>query len=266
LRTAKNEQRKAKSEKRKAKGEQRKANSEQRTMKLTTIIQDYLTFNRIEQRGIFVLLTILFLLVIANKVVPVVFTPKPVDMSGFEKEVIAFEKAVMVADSMEDLARKKKFTKFRNYTSGHGKDSSGGFKPYPKEVFVIELNSADTFELQRLRGIGPSFARRIVKYRERLGGFTDKSQLLEIWGMDSIKYNAIREHLSVNPDSVHPINLNTVTFKELLSHPYFPFEATKAIMLYRKEHKKFVSIMELESIRIISDSAYRKMRVYIRIE
>ena len=235
-------------------------------MKLSTIVKDYLTFNRIEQRGIFVLLTILFLLVIANEVVPVVVTPKPVDLSGFEKEVVAFENAVRIADSLEELARKSKYKKFRSYSAYPGKDSSGMYKPYPKEVFVIELNSADTFELQRLRGIGPAFARRIVKYRERLGGFTDKSQLLEIWGMDTSKYNAIKEHLAVNPDSVHPINLNTVTFKELLAHPYFPFETTKAIMLYRKDHKKFVSTGELKNIKAISDSAYRKMKVYVKVE
>lgn len=235
-------------------------------MKLTTIIKDYLTFNRMEQRGIFVLLTIMFLLIIANEVVPVVVTPKPVDLSGFEQEVVAFEKAVRIADSLDELARKSKYKKFRSFAAYPGKDSLNMYRPYPKEVFVIELNSADTFELQRLRGIGPSFARRIIKYRERLGGFTNKSQLLEIWGMDTTKYNVIREHLAVNPDSVHLINLNTVTFKELLAHPYFPFEITKAIMLYRKDHKKFVNPGELKNIKAISDSAYRKMRVYVKVE
>ena len=219
-----------------------------------------------EQRGIFVLLSILFVLVIANEVVPVVVTPKPVDLSGFEKEVMAFEKAVRIADSLEEFARKSKYKKFRSYASYPGKDSAGIYKPYPKEVFMIELNSADTFELQRLRGIGPAFARKIVRYRERLRGFSDKSQLLEIWGMDSSKYNAIKEHLAVNPDSVHPIDLNTVTFKELLAHPYFPFDITKAIMIYRKDHKKFISTSELKNIRAISDSAYRKMRGYVKVE
>ena len=235
-------------------------------MKLKTIVQDYLTFNRIEQRGIFVLLTILFIMVVANEVVPLVVSPKPVDMSGFEKEVEAFEKSVQLADSLEDLAKKNKYSRNRTFSSGRAWDSTRNFKPYPKEVYVIELNSADTFELQRLRGIGPAFAKRIVKYRERLHGFNDKTQVLEIWGMDTSKYNAIRDHLEVNADSVHPINLNTVTFKELLAHPYFPFLTTKAIMLYRKDHKVFRSITELKTIPLISDSAYRKMSKYVKVE
>ncbi|TRZ72746.1 MAG: hypothetical protein D4R97_05585, partial [Bacteroidetes bacterium] len=77
-------------------------------MKLTTFIKDYLTFNRMEQRGIFVLLTILFLLVISNEVVPFVVTPKSVDLSGFEKDVVVFEKEVRIADSLEEQIRKSR--------------------------------------------------------------------------------------------------------------------------------------------------------------
>ncbi|MCX6248417.1 MAG: helix-hairpin-helix domain-containing protein [Bacteroidetes bacterium] len=235
-------------------------------MKLKAILKEYLTFNRTEQRGVFVLLTILFFLVIANEVVPYVVRPRPVDMSGFEKEIQAFEKDVSVSDSLEESARKSKLRKYPSYPVRSVGDSSRSYRPFPKEVFIIELNSADTFELQRLRGIGPGYARRIVRYRERLGGFYCISQLLEIWGMDSAKYKMISEHLSVNQDSVRPMNLNTVTFKEMLAHPYFPFETTKAIMLYRKEHKKFESISELKKIDIIPDSAYRKMIIYLRVE
>lgn len=232
-------------------------------MNFKNFITDYLTFNRMEQRGIFVLLTILFIMVVANEVVPLVVAPKPIDMSGFEKEVAAFEKSVGEADSIADLAKKDRFHKFRTFASGKGRDSTRNYKPAPKEIFLIELNSADTFELQRLRGIGPAFAKRIVKYRERLHGFNDKTQMLEVFGMDTAKYNAIKDHLAVNPDSVHPMNLNNVTFKELLAHPYFPFVTTKAIMLYRKDHKVFRSITELKSIPVISDSAFRKMSRYL---
>jgi competence ComEA-like helix-hairpin-helix protein len=218
-----------------------------------------------EQRGLFVLLTILFILVIANEVVPIVVRPKPVDMSGFEKEITAFERSVGFADSMETMAINSKYKKFGSLPAPSGKDSSGWNKPYPKDNFRIELNSADTFELQQLRGIGPSFARRIVKYRERLGGYIDKSQLLEIWGMDTSRYNSIKEHLSVNPDSIHPMDLNTVTFKQLLAHPYFPFEITKAIMIYRKDHKMFKNVGELKEIKAIPDSMYRKIRIYVKV-
>jgi DNA uptake protein ComE-like DNA-binding protein len=234
-------------------------------MKFGSIIKDYFTFNRMEQRGLFVLLTILFILIVANEVVPFVVKPKPVDMSGMEKEIAAFERSVRLADSLENMAGNSRYKKYHLSSAGLGNDSSSRYKPYPKDDFRIELNSADTFALQRLRGIGPSFARRIVKYRERLGGYIDKSQLLEIWGMDTVKYNSIKEHLVVNPDSVHPLNLNTVTFKQLLAHPYFPYVITRAIMIYRKDHKMFKSVEELRNISIISESVLNKIRAYLKV-
>jgi competence ComEA-like helix-hairpin-helix protein len=234
-------------------------------MRLSNIIKDYLTFNKMEQRGIFVLLTLLLMLVVANALTPVVLRPKSVDMTGFEKEIAAFELSVRRGDSLEELERKAKFIKFQTFPGKLVWDSVGGNKIKSKDNFIIELNAADTFELQRIRGIGPSFARRIIKYREKLGGFFEESQLLEIWGFDQTKYNSVKDYLTVRYDSIHKINLNTVTFKQLLSHPYFPFETTKAILLYRKEHKKFESVSELKSIRIISDSAFRKIRMYVKV-
>ena len=231
-------------------------------MRFLTIVKEYLTFNRKEQRGLFILSAILLGIILANAFIPIVLSEKKVDFSGFDREIAAFEKDVARADSMEEHSRK---TKYKTFPLKGSQDSGKLYRSYPKEMIMIELNSADTFALQRLHGIGSSFARRIIKYRERLGGFRHKSQLLEVWGMDSSRFSVISGHLTVNPDSIHKIDLNTVTFKELLSHPYFPFETTKAIMLYRKEHKKFNGIEELRSIHEISEPAYQKIKDYVKI-
>jgi DNA uptake protein ComE-like DNA-binding protein len=234
-------------------------------MRFSNVIKDYLTFTRREKRGVFVLLSILFLLVIADEVIPLVIKPKAADISEFENEIKAFEQSERLEDSIEAMSHKSDYKKKNSNSAINKMDSSFSSRRFPKETFIIELNAADTFTLQRLRGIGPSFARRIIKYRERLGGYIDKNQLLEIWEMDTSRYNSIKEQVTVNRDSVHKINLNTITFKKLMSHPYFPFEMTREIMIYRKEHKKFVNIEELRNIRIISDSAYRKIKNYITI-
>ena len=232
-------------------------------MKLSNIIKDYFSFNRKEQRGLFVLISILTGLIIADAVISEVLPRKPVDFSEFAKEVAAFQKEIILRDSMEKLEKQKKYMLRYAGPFGNYPDSGKRYKSLPKEIFIIELNSADTFELQRLRGIGPSFAKRIIKYRDRLGGYLDKSQLLEIFGMDTLKYNEIKDHLTVNPDSIRKINLNSVTFKELLAHPYFPFELTKNIMIYRKDHKKFTGTEELLKIKNINDSIYQKIRPYV---
>jgi DNA uptake protein ComE-like DNA-binding protein len=45
---------------------------------------------------------------------------------------------------------------------------------------TLSLNDADTTALRQVPGIGPVYARRIVSYRQRLGGFYRVEQLREI--------------------------------------------------------------------------------------
>lgn len=234
-------------------------------MNLTQILIDYFTFNKQEQRGILVLVSVLFILVVAYAVIPSALPQKPPDFSRFENEISAFEKEMKFQDSLENNRSQKNVHLKSGF--GHMNNDSGGFSNFKsKELIIIELNSADTFELQRLRGIGSSFAKRIVKYREHLGGFCEKSQLLEVFGMDTVRYHGVMANLTVNRDSIHKINLNNVTFKDLMKHPYFPFGITKSIILYRKDHKAFKNIEELKNIPGVNDSIYRKIKVYVKVD
>jgi competence ComEA-like helix-hairpin-helix protein len=176
-------------------------------MKPGPLIKDLLAFNRMELRGVVVLLTLYFALLAGTFFVPALIPETPADFKGFEKEVNDFMKALARLDSEEALSKEKKYGRYRNLAAGALPDTAK-FPSYKKEKILVELNSADTFDLQRLQGIGPSFAKRIVKYRERLGGFRNKKQVLEVWGMDTARYNRISENLSVNADSVHRIDLN----------------------------------------------------------
>jgi DNA uptake protein ComE-like DNA-binding protein len=228
-------------------------------------VSNYMTYNRSEQRGIFVLFMILFGLIMANVVIPSGTYQKTPDFSDFSKEVIAFEAAWHRAADSDSVVRVQNYHNYRNRPGLYRYDSSKTMSKSAKPIVVVELNSADTFDLQQLRGIGPSFARRIVNYRERLRGFCSKQQLLEVFGMDTTRFRLIESNLKVNVDSVHPVNLNTVTFKELLRHPYFPFLITKNIMIYRQKNKNFKTLEELKNIDGVNDSLFRRMSIYLTL-
>lgn len=229
------------------------------------LMGDYLTYNRTEQRGILVLSMVLLCVIIANAVIPSGTFQKSPDFSVFSNEIRAIETAWQKVADSDSIARSQKYLSYRNKFGSWSSDSMKN-KTWPaKPIIIIELNSADTFELQQLRGIGPGFARRIVTYRERLRGFSDKRQVLEVFGMDTSRYELIEKNLRVNPDSIHPIELNTVTFKELLRHPYFPYAITKNIMIYRQKNKNFKSLEELRSIQGVNDSIFRRMILYLRL-
>lgn len=131
------------------------------------------------------------------------------------------------------------------------------------KVLIVELNSADSSELIKIYGIGPVFSSRIVKFRDILGGFYDKHQLMEVYGLDSAKYQQIKNHFTLDTSKIKKIKLNTASFKELLAHPYLDYYLVKEITDYRETHGPFSTLGELKNIPLIYDDLYIKLSPYL---
>jgi DNA uptake protein ComE-like DNA-binding protein len=140
------------------------------------------------------------------------------------------------------------------------------YKKYTPVSVIIELNSADSASLLSCRGIGPSFAGRIIRYRNLLGGFFKTEQLLEVKGMDTVRYNQFRNQVTVNPDLVQKIDLNRVTFKDMLRHPYFEYYLVKAVFSYKDEIKAFDSVGQLRKIPVMYEELYEKLEPYLEVK
>jgi competence protein ComEA len=134
-----------------------------------------------------------------------------------------------------------------------------------KEKVIVELNSADTIMLDKLKGIGFSFAKRIVKYRAILGGFVNKEQLMEVYGLDQEKFDLIKEEVKVDTGLVTKINVNTATFEELKKHPYIKYNMAQLIVNYRKQHGNYKSLADLRKLDLVNDEVYRKIVPYLKI-
>lgn len=139
-------------------------------------------------------------------------------------------------------------------------------KVYPeKTVLNLNLNLADSAGLESLQGIGPVFAKRIITYREALGGFIGIQQLKEVYGMTDDIYEKIRSqsYLDTFPQ-IKKIKINTVLAAELRKHPYFRKAGlAEAIVNYRKAHGYYQDLSDLGEIKIFSDSLLVKTKPYI---
>ncbi|GAB2975028.1 hypothetical protein GCM10027049_06880 [Mucilaginibacter puniceus] len=132
-----------------------------------------------------------------------------------------------------------------------------------KPNIIVELNSADSAKLTRINGIGPAFAQRILEYRKRLGGFLNKGQLKEIYGLDEEKYNHIKDQVSINPALITKIKINQVDFEGLRRFPYLTNKQTNAIIQYRNQHGNYSSIDDMRNIVILDEVILRKIEPYI---
>ncbi|MGB3946972.1 MAG: helix-hairpin-helix domain-containing protein [Bacteroidia bacterium] len=129
---------------------------------------------------------------------------------------------------------------------------------------TVELNSADSAYLTKVKGIGPFYAKAIIKYRQQLGGFAFKEQLMEIWKFDQEKFNAVKDYIIVDESEIKKININTCT-AEQLKHPYISWNAANAIVNYRKQHGKYKKIEEIKNTDLVDDETYRKIVIYLTL-
>lgn len=131
---------------------------------------------------------------------------------------------------------------------------------------LVELNSADSLQLIDVKGIGSAFASRIIKYRNRLGGFQRVEQLLEVYGMKEEQYNLIKSQVKVDPSVTIKIHINTCTPEELKNHPYINnWNIANALVNYRKKHGNFKVLEDIKKCDLVNDELYLKLAPYLTL-
>ncbi|MCK4661941.1 MAG: helix-hairpin-helix domain-containing protein [Bacteroidales bacterium] len=130
---------------------------------------------------------------------------------------------------------------------------------------IVEINSADTNDLIKLKGIGSISANRIIKYRNFLGGFYSTDQLLEVYGISEENFNLFKSNIIVDTTLIKKININTADFKQINKHPYIDYKETKAIINYKNIMKGFKNIEEIKKNNLISVETYNKIKHYLCI-
>ena len=170
--------------------------------------RDLLYFSKGERRA----LTLLLCLIVASWIILLLTDEKtnytPVNNNRLSEPVKTAQNIPVNSPDPEKVktpasGRKNNSSREKNkFHSGETKNTSER-RTFPKtEKYpvgtVVELNTADTTILKKVPGIGSTFARRIIKYRELLGGFFTVEQLREVYGLDEERYNAMKSWFSAD--------------------------------------------------------------------
>lgn len=130
----------------------------------------------------------------------------------------------------------------------------------------VDLNAADSVALLEVPGIGPAFAGRIVRYRERLGGFVQLEQLSEVFGVDSGRFAALAPLLKVEGKSLREINPATATEEELAAHPYIGRVIARRWVAFREQRKGNFGCKDLAVLHGLDAVRLEKLRPYLACE
>jgi DNA uptake protein ComE-like DNA-binding protein len=144
------------------------------------------------------------------------------------------------------------------------------FKPFPSEMrppaVAFDINEADTTQLIAIYGIGSRLSRRILAYREKLGGFVDLGQLKEVWGLDTTTVRRLTQKTFVSPGYVpRKLNINTAGDRELSTHPYISIVIAKAIVAYRFQHGNFAAVDDIYGLQIVKREDADKIIPYLSV-
>lgn len=135
-----------------------------------------------------------------------------------------------------------------------------------KKISLVEINSATESDLTQLNGVGESYAKRICKYREILGGFYSKEQLMEVYGMDTTRFNQFFHQFFIDTSLIVKLDLNSVKYNDLIKRQYLSKYQVQSILKYRELTGQFTKLDELVENNLVPESVYKRIKPYLIIK
>ncbi|NPA67861.1 MAG: helix-hairpin-helix domain-containing protein, partial [Chlorobi bacterium] len=134
-----------------------------------------------------------------------------------------------------------------------------------KERKPVDINNLSANEMKKYGKFWQYNAERIVKYRNLLGGYYKKEQLLEVYGVKKQYYDKIAGDIIIDKTKLKKINVNFAEVSELGRHPYISYELAGKIISFRNNHGFIDDLKILKENKIISSNDYEKIKNYLKV-
>ncbi|MDR1951356.1 MAG: helix-hairpin-helix domain-containing protein [Bacteroidales bacterium] len=219
----------------------------------------FFAFTKGERRGIVSLLGILAFLMMGVQVMPY-YHSKP-NSPEFSDENLLQSSPNYRADIGDDTTVRVENLRPQQSSSSQ----QPRFQQRETKIFTVQINICDTLDLQQIRGVGSKTSHNIINYRERLGGFVRKEQLLEVWGIDSTRYEQIQSAFVIDKRNIRKLNINTIEIRELQRHPYLDYYQAKAIVQTRDKQGVYTNISDILKLALIDQETFDLIKDYLEI-
>lgn len=133
----------------------------------------------------------------------------------------------------------------------------------PETFAIVNINQADSAGFLKLRGIGPHLAGRIVRYRNRIGGFFSPKQLTAVYGVKDSVVQMNAERMDTTGFRPVKLNVNTLSVKELLKVYGMTYESALTIVKHREKNGFFRVVSDLRKFNLVNEELYTKIAPYL---
>lgn len=135
---------------------------------------------------------------------------------------------------------------------------------YPVDLPDFDVNTADTATLQTIKGIGSVLSRRIIDFREKLGGFIENDQLYEVYNLDTVVVLRLMMKIYIDDNFIpEKLFINRASEEELAGHPYITWQQARLIIAYRNQHGDYHSGQDLLKVYAVNENDVHKMVSYL---
>ena len=237
-------------------------------------VKVFLTFSKKERRGIYLLSVIAMFLWI----LPVFFAEETPPEQILEITPLQLNDAKKLL-----MIQRDSFAYQRKYMPYYPKDLKHHQPQFPREynsheekaalprqqrkLAPINLNEADSAQLEALPGIGERLSARIIKYRDKLGGFHDVAQLKEVYGLQDTVFTSLASRVFVEANStVKKLDVNSCSYAEFRRHPYMGHAFAKSLVAFRQTHGEIQSLEELYQLVAVKKEEIDRMKPYFSFD
>ncbi|MBO0322538.1 helix-hairpin-helix domain-containing protein [Muricauda sp. CAU 1633] len=176
-----------------------------------------------------------------------------------------FQQVTKISDSL--LGVIAPYFKFPNWVRENKKGQTS-FKSPQKETakVFLDLNSATAEQLQTVRGIGETLSKRIIKFRDRLGGFLVNEQLYDVYGLEpEVIKRALEQFQVIDAPNVEKINVNMATVEQLAQLIYIDYDLAREIVSYRETNGAFTTLNELKRLKSFPADRIERIKLYLSL-
>ncbi|MER3318630.1 MAG: helix-hairpin-helix domain-containing protein [Allomuricauda sp.] len=181
----------------------------------------------------------------------------------FVNSVEEFQTVTQISDSL--LNEISPYFKFPDWV-GKNQSSKKKISFVKKEKGTKDLNSATAEDLMEVYGIGETLSERIVKFRDRLGGFLVNEQLYDVYGLKpEVAEKALLKFQVVEVPALDKININKASIEELSQLIYINKSLAFNIIDYRDKNGSFASFQELSNVDAFPTEKLDRIALYLSL-
>ena len=233
-------------------------------------VKVFLAFSKKERRGIYLLSVIAMMLWI----LPVFFAEETPPEEILEITPLQLSEAKkMLSTKRHAFANQRPYRSYyptaakqepKGFSREYSHDQERPFAPRQQQKpLLINLNEADSAQLEALPGIGERLSARIIKYRDRLGGFHDVAQLKEVYGLQDSVLVLLVTRLFVPPGGlIKKMDVNKCSYADFRRHPYMGHAFAKSLVAFRQTHGEIETVDELYQLVAVKKEEIERMKPY----